>query len=85
MIITSIPRVGAAGIVILCAVVSAEHAAAGGFYLSQQSASQVGRGGAGGAVIGGDASVIYSNPAALTTLARPEISLGGSVLMPRVD
>lgn len=85
MIITRIPRGGAAGIVLLCAIASAEHATAGGFYLSQQSVSQVGRGGAGGAAIGGDASIIYTNPAALTTLARPEISLGGGILMPRVD
>ena len=85
MIITRIPRACAAGFAILFAIVSAKHAAAGGFYLSQQSVTQVGRGGAGGAAIGGDASVIYTNPAALTTLARPEISLGGGVLMPRVD
>ena len=85
MIITRNPRACAAGLVILCAIVSAKHAAAGGFYLSQQSVTQVGRGGAGGAAIGGDASVVYTNPAALTTLTRPEISLGGGVLMPRVD
>ncbi|MFZ1413888.1 MAG: outer membrane protein transport protein [Defluviicoccus sp.] len=85
MMITRTPRACAVGLLVLSAIVSAEHAAAGGFYLSQQGTAQVGRGGAGGAAIGGDASVIYTNPAALTTLARPEVSLGGSVLMPRVD
>lgn len=85
MTVTTTRRWCSAGFLALVSGVMAGQAAAGGFYLSQQSPTQVGRGGAGGGAIGGDASVIYTNPAALTTLARPEISLGGSVLMPRVD
>lgn len=56
---------------------------AAGFFLSQQSVESAGRGTAGGAAIAGDASTIFTNPAGLTRLKQPEMTLGLSIIAPR--
>jgi long-chain fatty acid transport protein len=64
------------------ALLSPATAAAAGFYLSQQSIQGAGRGFAGGAALGRDASTAYTNPAALTRLETAEAVAGVSVISP---
>ena len=47
-------------------------ALAGGFSLTELSASAVGRAGSGEAAIGDDASIIASNPAGMALLRKPQ-------------
>ncbi len=58
---------------------------AAGFYLQEQSASGLGTAFAGAAADTPDASTVYYNPAGMTSLKRPEIVGGVSLLLPRAD
>src|SRR3989338_1878033 len=57
---------------------SASGAFASGFMLSEQSASQTGDFGAGGAAIAEDASTAWFNPAGLIRLDKPQIVTGAN-------
>ena len=55
-------------------------ALASGFKLNEQSASGVGTAYAGRAAVVEDATTVYYNPAGMSKLTRPEISLGGTYI-----
>ena len=64
---------------VLAALVAAP-AAANGFFVPQQSTSQHGRAFAGNAALAEDASIVFANPAAMTTLDAAEIRLDAALL-----
>src|SRR5690554_7702238 len=55
-------------------------ALASGFKLNEQSASGVGTAYAGRTAVVEDASIVYYNPAGMSKLTRPEISVGGAYI-----
>jgi long-chain fatty acid transport protein len=59
--------------------------AAAGFYIQEQSVRGIGRANAGAAAAADDASTIFFNPAGLTRLTRPELLVGGHLLLPRAQ
>ena len=61
-----------------------QQAEAAGFQLNEHSAAGLGRAFAGEAAIADDASVIARNPAAMSKLTRPELSIVGTYVVPDV-
>lgn len=69
-----------------CLLLSTTHIAdAAGFYLQEQSVSGLGTAFAGAAADTPDSSTVYYNPAGMTSLTRPEIQVGVSILRPNAD
>lgn len=68
-----------------CLLSIPHHAKAAGFYLQEQSVSALGTAFAGAAADTPDASTVYYNPAGMTSIMRPEIQAGASILLPRAD
>ncbi|ASP39156.1 hypothetical protein CHH28_10910 [Bacterioplanes sanyensis] len=62
--------------VLATAVALASQAMASGYKINEQSASGVGNAYAGRAAVAEDASVVFYNPAGMTRLKRPELSVG---------
>ena len=60
-------------------------ALAGGFYIPQQSIEGIGQAFAGDAAGLNDPSTIFSNPAGMTFLDKPQISIGGSLIKPTIS
>lgn len=58
---------------------------AGGFYIPQQSVDGVGRAFVGNAAIARDSATVFANPAGMTALPGPEISVGASGLFLKLD
>ncbi len=67
-------------LVVLLAAIAAAPAAAGGFYLQEQSPTAVGRAFAGEAAIADGPATIFFNPAGMTRLPGAQIDLGAQVL-----
>jgi long-chain fatty acid transport protein len=71
---------------LLFALIPLGEAAGSGFQLQERSAAGLGRAFSGEAAIGDDASVIASNPAAMTLLAEEwSFALGASAIFPEVE
>jgi long-chain fatty acid transport protein len=64
---------------------AASAADASSFYLQEQSVTGLGRAFAGQAAMGTDVTALSFNPAAITRLPSAEVSLGGSLVVPRSD
>lgn len=62
-----------------------ESALAAGFYLNEHSANGLGRAFAGQAVLAENATVLYSNPAAMSLLEKESVSLFVSYVDPGID
>lgn len=60
-------------------------AMAAGFQITEHSAKALGRANAGEAAVAEDASVVASNPALMTQLTKPVVTLSGSYIMPNID
>lgn len=73
-------RLGLLSAAAIVALTGSAHAA--GFYLQEQSASQLGSAFSGGAANTNDASTIFYNPAGMTGLAGTQIQLGADNLSP---
>ncbi len=69
-----------AGTAVAAAAVAAVPAAAGGFYLQEQSPRAVGRAFAGEAAIADSAATVFYNPAGMTNLPGVNLDLGTHVL-----
>ena len=66
----------------LCIALLPVGANAAGFYLQEQSVSQQGAAFAGAAANPTDASAIFFNPAGITELGGPQVTGGGSIIVP---
>ena len=69
----------------LSAVFMSESALAAGFYLNEHSANGLGRSFAGQAVLAENATVLYSNPAAMTEFDKATASIFVSYVDPGID
>ncbi len=69
----------------LCLTALSSGASAASFYLQEQSVSGLGTAFAGAAADTPDASTVFYNPAGIVNLRRPEVLVGGSLLLPRAD
>lgn len=58
---------------------------AAGFYIQESSIAGLGYAFAGASTVLDDASVVYYNPAGMTQIHRPTLTLGASVLIPKSD
>jgi long-chain fatty acid transport protein len=82
----SIARPALIGISLIAAgIILPGKASAGGFYIPQQSVDGVGRAFVGNAAIARDPATVFSNPAGMTALEGPEISVGASGLFLKLD
>ncbi|MDP9196473.1 MAG: OmpP1/FadL family transporter [Pseudomonadota bacterium] len=70
---------------VVMALSAAAPAYGAGFYIQEQSVTGLGRAFAGQAADPLDASTVYSNPAGMTELGGPQISLGGHFLVPSLE
>jgi len=76
-------RVLATTIVTLLSAARIGHA--GGFYIPQQSIEGIGQAFAGDAAGLDDPSTVFSNPAGMTLLSRPQMSIGLSLIKPTIS
>lgn len=73
-------RISTLALAVASASLFSSTAMASGFKLNEQSASGVGTAYAGRAAVVEDASTVYYNPAGMSKLTRPEISVGGAYI-----
>src|SRR5690554_2669992 len=73
-------RISTLALAVASASLFSSTALASGFKLNEQSASGVGTAYAGRAAVVEDASTVYYNPAGMSKLTRPEISVGGAYI-----
>lgn len=72
-------------LVFLLALLSAPSAQAGGFYIQEQSVKGQGAAFAGQGANPQDASTVFFNPAGMTRLKKPILTLNTAVIVPRAD
>src|SRR5690554_3738165 len=73
-------RISTLALAVASASLFSSTALASGFKLNEQSASGVGTAYAGRTAVVEDASTVYYNPAGMSKLTRPEISVGGAYI-----
>lgn len=73
-------RISTLALAVVSASVFSSSVMASGFKLNEQSASGVGTAYAGRAAVVEDATTVYYNPAGMSKLTRPEISVGGAYI-----
>ncbi len=69
----------------ILALFCVQPAHAGSFYLQEQSAAAMGTAYAGAGALPRDSSILYYNPAGMTGLKAPQVSLGASMLAAQAD
>ncbi|BBP04741.1 aromatic hydrocarbon degradation protein [Sulfuriferula plumbiphila] len=81
----STKKVVSAVLITVCGLAVANHAAASGFALIEESASGLGNAFAGGAASAEDASTLFFNPAGMTRLSGKQVSLVLHAIKPTVE
>ena len=81
----SIKQAASAVLISVCGLTGANHAAASGFALIEESASGLGNAFAGGAASAEDASTLFFNPAGMTRLSGKQVSLVLHAIKPAVE